>query len=127
MSNGELQKDGTTPQKPAQPSPESKPAGAGKVELSDEQYNALLDRIAELETIATAKPRSNRSDATDLETLAAEGGPARREAAKPQPAENIKDLDDMSNTELVNTILSEIDRAGGERLGKVEVAVETLR
>lgn len=95
----------------------------GKVELDQETYNALLDRLTELEAIA-AKPTRRGEEITDLDTLVAEGK-GDREKAKEKLEE--VDVDQMSNKELVEFVVGLVNDQGVPRLQKMEVAVETLR
>jgi hypothetical protein len=122
MKNGEDQKaEATTAAAAASETTAKQPAGSpSEVKLSAEQYNALLDRLAELETLATVKPRE--PEVADVDTLAEEG----RRTTQAQ-VETEVNLDDMSNTQLVQYIADVINRQGGERLQRLEVAIESLR
>lgn len=83
----------------------------GSVTLSAEQYNALIDRVEELE-VSTPNPRPDY----DVDELAAEGQTFPTE----QTTEN---LDEMSNTQLVQFIASEVGR--GNR--QLQTEVQTLK
>jgi hypothetical protein len=104
--------------------PEQTPSEALRVELTPEQYNALLDRITELEAEnATPRTRSTSREALTLDELAEEARrPARREA--PPPTEKI---DEMSNTQLAQFIFDTINEQAGDRLQKIETTVETIK
>jgi len=94
-----------------------------KVELSGEQYNALVDRLAELE--AGAVKQGRRSDeVTDLDTLVEEG---KRGKATEKIEETEVDFDQLSNKELVEYVVNLVNDQGLPRLQKAEVAIETLR
>jgi len=103
----------------------------GKVEgkvvnLSEEQYGQLLDRIAELEELSsTAKSRVSK-EVYDIDELAEEGKRERREKGKEEEeAKQLtsEEIDNMSNTQLVNFIFQQ----GDQRIGDMNVKVETLR
>lgn len=95
-----------------------------EVKLPAEQYNALLDRLVELEGLATRVPSAPREPVTDLDRLAEEG--RRRETPPARPAEQI-DVDGLTNTQLADLIINEVNRQGGERVKQLEVAVESIR
>jgi len=95
---------------------------SGKVELDAETYNALLDRLTELEVSATSKPRV-REEVDDLDTLAEEG----RRGRKLEEKKELVDLDSMTNTQLAQFVVGIVNEQGGARLNKVEVAVESMR
>lgn len=100
------------------------PVEEGKVTLTAEQYNALLDRTAELEAMAA---KSRREEETvDLDTLVEEGkrGKGARETETSTTPVN---LDEMTNTQLAQHIINIVNEQGGARLLKVETAIETLR
>jgi len=97
--------------------------GERQISLSEAQYDALLDQIAELEAVAAQSytPKGKRG-VTDLDTLAEE---ARR--GKPSTKEKPANLDDMSNTEIVSHIIDLVNEQGGKRIQQIEMAVEALR
>jgi len=92
-----------------------------KIELTDEQYAALLERTASLEELENATRESRQKPS--LDDLVHEGTQKKEEEEKQLPA----DLDELSNTQLVNVVLDVINSQAGEKLNKIEVAVETLR
>jgi hypothetical protein len=95
-----------------------------KVELDPEQYNALLDSMAELEALRATKPKKEEEGEDDLDKLAKEGKRGREgEVEKEEPI----NLDDLTNSQLAQVILKEIDKRNEERLNPLEVTVETLR
>lgn len=94
-----------------------------KVELAPETYNALLERLEELEEAASSTGTPQATERSTLDELADEG----RTTRTADPREPGKNLDDMSNTEQTQYIVDEINRQAGDKLNKVEVAVETLR
>jgi len=98
-----------------------------KVELEPGQYEALLDHIAELEAAAASPKRNQRNEEeiTDLDTLAEEGRRSRSKVA--EELEESANLDDMTNTQLVQYLINQINKQGGERLQRIETAVETMR
>ena len=96
-----------------------------KIELTPEQYNAMLDDMAELEALRAAKPKKEKEEEDeelDVEKLAREG-----KKTKAKEEEETLDLDNMTNTQLANAILKEIDKRNNDRLNPLEVTVETLR
>ena len=93
----------------------------GKIELTDEQYAALLERTASLEELENATKESRQKPS--LDDLVHEGTQKQKEEEKQLPV----DLDELSNTQLVNVVLDVINSQAGEKLNKMEVAVETLR
>jgi len=102
---------------------EAKPEAEKLVTLKPEQYDALLDHIAELEA-ANAQPKKEK--VTDLDALAEEGKPAKRKERE-APEATQADLDNMSNAELANFILQKGDEVFGGKLSDIAVAVETLK
>lgn len=101
-----------------------------KVVLDAEQYNALLDRMAELE--AGSIKRSRRSDEViDVDELADEGRSRREPERRVREEEEEIDWDNLSNKQLVEVVLNrvgaQLNEEAAPRLQKVEVAVETLR
>lgn len=97
------------------------PVEEGKVTLDAEQYSGLLDRLAELEAIA-AKPRKGE-ETVDLDTLAKEG----KRGKEKEEVEIPTNLDEMTNTQVVEYAVGLVNKQGGERLQRLEVTVETLR
>ena len=96
-----------------------------KVELDQETYSALLDRIAELEAESTHPRRRQEEEVTDIDTLAQEG--RRRQPAREEKEEEVGNLDELTNTQLAQLIINKVNEQGGQRLQKIEVAVETMR
>lgn len=96
------------------------------VSLDLDTYNALLDRIAELETISSQKTgkRSAGEEPIDLEQLAREGRQGKVE--KVEKGERV-DLNAFDNQQLVEHVLDKIDQLAGPRIQQIETAVETLR
>jgi hypothetical protein len=96
---------------------------AAKVELNAEQYTALLDRLAELETLV-AKATPARQEVTDIDQL------AREAKVKPVEEEELpkapEDLDQMSNKELADYILSQVNQAGQQLMTEV-MTLKVLR
>jgi len=84
------------------------------VTLSEAQYAALLDRVAELEDTSTGK---EKKEIYDIDELAEEG--KRREV---RPAEEGKEVDweSLSNKELVDRVVGAVNVAGMELVTKVE-------
>ena len=100
-----------------------------KIELDAEQYNQLLDRLAELEAGATmrrSRGASGDDEILDVDTLAAEGRETGRRKVPEKEAEEV-DWDNLSNRELVEKIVGLVNEQGGARVQKLEVAVETQR
>jgi len=93
------------------------------VELPAETYNALIERIGELEDQVTSVGVVQSTERSTLDELADEG----RTTKTDMPREPFKNLDDMSNTEVAQYVVDEINRQAGEKLNKVEVSIETLR
>jgi len=89
----------------------------GKVVLTQEQYSALLERLDELES--TPPPSKSNS----LDALADEG---MSKSTIPQYQPNVKDLDDMTNKEIVELVMSEVGNYGKGILAKVQT-LEVLR
>lgn len=96
---------------------------ASKVELDVETYNALLDRVAELED-ATAVPRRQSDEPSSVDELAEE---ARSRGRQPAIVTPPKDIDEMSNTQLAQYVFDTINQQAAERINKMEVSVETMR
>jgi len=94
-----------------------------KVELDVETYNALLDRVAELEE-SSALPRRQSDEPSSVDELAEEAKSRGRQPAIVTPP---RDIDEMSNTQLVQYVFEVIDQQAAPRLNKMEVAVETMR
>lgn len=102
---------------------EEKVVQYNKVELDPETYAALLDRIAELEDVSSTKESKSKGNRSIVDELADEG----KEGSQiPQitPPDN---LDEMSNTQLVNFIVDVLNKQAGPRLENMEVKYETLR
>jgi len=75
---------------------------AEKVELSADQYEALLDRLQELETLAQ-KPAKQQEGPIDIETLAAQA----KEPSMPKEDEDI-DIDELPPKQLLKLIEQQI-------------------
>lgn len=102
---------------------EQKEQPAQKVELDRETYSALLDRIAELEAEST-RPRRKEEETSDIDTLAEEG---RRRPQAREVKEEPTNLDEYTPSQLAQFIIDRVNDQGGQRLQKIEVAVETMR
>jgi hypothetical protein len=94
-----------------------------KVELEQETYNALLDRVAELEAEGATRKRGGGDETLDLESLAEEGKGKR--VIKEQ-REKIN-FDEMNNEQLAQFIIDIVNEQGGARVNEIAVAVETLK
>lgn len=90
--------------------------GEGKVTLDGKTYNALLDRLEELEALATQAPRRKEDPIDDLYE---EG--LRRSAAG--ETRETKELDEMSNTELFQYIMA----IGSKQIHDIAVGLETVK
>jgi hypothetical protein len=88
--------------------------------MSSEQYAALLDHVANLESVVINSTPQGRSDVQTLDSLVNEGDGAPRGSA---PAEGVK-LEDMSPDQVMNHIFQTIHKQFVEPL---EIKVETLR
>lgn len=98
----------------------AQPPAEESVTLSKEQYEAVLDHIATLESkVLNATPQGKR-DIQTLDSLVNEGDGAPRGGA---PAEGVK-LEDMSPDQVMNHIFQTIHKQFVEPL---EIKVETLR
>lgn len=100
-----------------------KEAGEEKVSLDRETYNALLDRVSELEALSVP-PKKGKDDVVDIDELAEEGRSSRKQTST---REEEVDFDSMSNTQLVQFLSQRLDEALGARLSSVETTVETLK
>jgi hypothetical protein len=103
----------------------TKEGTGGKVELEAETYEALLERLAELEDASTSTGTVQNIERSSLDDLADEGTRSTDEGTQQRALP--PNLDDMSNTEVAHFIVEEINRQAAERLNKVEVSIETLR
>lgn len=93
----------------------------GDVILSREQYDALLERVDELESSASRISRSGREG--DVDELLGEirkgvQAPAFKEQQQPE-----KDLDEMSNRELISLIIGAVKEEGQT----LKIEVEALK
>lgn len=106
----------------AQPEPQQQ-QDDDVVTLTGAQYDALLDRLAELETISlsTGKDKPS-SQIRTLDDLADEG----QRPTQPQPTGPQKDLNDMDNRELVGFIADMINPVAQDLATRVET-VRLLR
>jgi len=82
------------------------------VTLSESQYAALLDRVAELEDVSLSK---GKKEIYDVDELAEEG---KRPEVKPKEEE--VDWDALSNKELVERIVGSVNEAGVGLVTKIE-------
>jgi len=86
----------------------------GKViTMSEEQYAALLDRVAELEDVSSSKGK----EIYDIDELAEEG--KRKEVLLAKEGEEV-DWENLTNKELVGRIVGAVNVAGMELSTKVE-------
>lgn len=100
---------------------ETKQENKQVVELDTDTYDSLLERLAELEEMAT-KPKHEPKSTID--ELADEGtSHSERESQLTLPT----DIDDLNNTQLVTYLVDTINSQAGERLNRIEVALETMR
>ncbi|MCL6441693.1 MAG: hypothetical protein K6T27_09410, partial [Thermoleophilum sp.] len=99
-------------------------AGAQEVTLSAEQYAALLDRLAELEEVALSKAKEAKKETYDVDELAKLGKAVQTREA---PREEEVDLEQLSNKELVNYVLSLGQQTISQQLLALETKLETLR
>lgn len=106
------------PQEEKQEAKTEEQAVKQKVELDAEQYNALLDRLAELESLAYKKELASRP--VSLEDLAEEGKRWAPKEGEEEEVPTAKDLDELSNKELVEYIMKEVNRAGQQLLTEVQ-------
>ena len=97
----------------------------GKVELDPDTYQALLDRIAELEERSEAVGQVQRTSTSTLDDLAEEG--KSRVQEQPATRELPSNIDDMSNTEVVHLVVDEINKQAAIKLNSLELEVHTLR
>ena len=93
----------------------------GDVILSREQYDALLERVDELESSASRSARSGREG--DVDELLGEirkgvQAPVSKEQQQPE-----KDLDEMSNRELIGLIIGAVKEEGQT----LKIEVEALK
>lgn len=95
-----------------------------KIEIDANTYGALLDRIAELEDMTSARPTQQNLERSPIDELADEGRSHETQESVITPP---KDLDEMSNAQLVDFIFTSINQQAAGRIDKIEVAVETLR
>ena len=98
------------------------------IELDPETYNALLDRIAELEAISAQQPKQipqsqPQVELSELDELVEE---VRRANQGKSPDQQV-DIDQMSNRQLAQFIIQQVNEQGGVRLQQLETTVETLK
>lgn len=87
------------------------------VSLSETQYNKLMDRVAELEDAASKTPRKD-----ELDELAEEGRSRQGRGEDERKGEEI-DFENMSNSQLAQTIIDKVNEAGRPLI----VDIETLK
>lgn len=97
-------------------------ANKGVVELDTDTYDSLLDRLSELEEMATKQQPEPRST---VDQLADEG----RNYQQQQTSEITlpTDLDEMSNTQLVQYLVETINAQAGRRLEQTEEQIQTIK
>ena len=91
----------------------------GVVELDADTYDGLLERLAELEERGEPQRQAQRSP---VDELAYEGTQQEQQDITLPP-----ELDEMNNTQLVTYLVDTINSQAGQRLERVEVAMETMR
>ena len=104
---------------------------ASKVELDPETYNALLDRLAELEARDQLPMRRAYADDSgdDIDALAREGR-RRSEARSEAPAvpEGDIDYDSLTNKQMIDLIVNAINRGEpAKRLERLELSLQEVR
>jgi len=101
-------------------------SGDNTISLEPEIYNALLDRITELEASTHVRTAPSKGDDVedDLDSLLEEG---KRVTPPSTPPMDAAAIDSMTNSQLAQFIVDVINEQGGKKIKSLEVAVESLR
>lgn len=95
-----------------------------KIELPEETYEALLDRVAVYEELEEETKKSKSStEKSIVDDLADEG----LSGKKDEPIKLPDDFDDLSNTQLLTYIAEAINAQAGPRLQQLERSIHTLK
>jgi len=106
-------------EKPEEKPPE-KPEEQKVVTLTEEQYGALLDKVAELETIAL-QPKKETYTIDELTREVETEKEAKVVEVSPE------DVDQMGNVQLANYIVDRVVDAGQQQIKTLDVKIESLK
>jgi len=94
-----------------------------KIELPEETYDALLERVAVLEEQEDELKTQKKSPKSVVDELADEGLADKRD----EPIKLPDDFDDLTNTQLLTYIAEAINSQAGPRLQQLEKSIHTLK